>query len=78
MVAEQILRLQISVEKILLMHIGKSLQRLVNDVPNEVFWKELLPLFHQLVHIEIQVLKHEVQCVPLKDHLVQLDYVGVR
>ena len=51
MVTEQIFWLQISVEKILLVHVGQPLQRLIHDVADKILRKELLPLFHQLVHI---------------------------
>jgi hypothetical protein len=65
-------------EVVLLVHVRQTLKYLENDVSDHVFGEQFLPILHHLVHVLIEILKDEVKCVLLKDHLVQLDDVRMR
>ena len=60
---------------VLLVHVSKALHRLEHDVANLVLWEKLSSLFHELVHVEIEILKDEVQCVLLQDYFIELNNV---
>ena len=51
MVTKQILRLQISVKVIMFVHVGKTLQRLKKNVPDDVLGEKFAPFLHQLINI---------------------------
>ena len=53
MVAKKILRFQISMEIVVLVHICKTLQGLEHNVPDLVLRKKPLALLHKLVHIHV-------------------------
>ena len=76
-VAEQVLGLQVSVQIVVLVHVGQTLQGLEQDVADNLFGEEFAPFSHQLVDVQVQVLKHEVQSVLLEANLVQLHYIRV-
>jgi hypothetical protein len=75
MVAEQVLRLEVPMEVVLLVHVGKSLQCLEHDVPDHKFWKQLFALLHQLIDVHVQELKNKVQRAAVQYHFIQLDDV---
>jgi hypothetical protein len=75
MVAQEVFWFEISMEVIVLVHVGETLQRLKHDIADLVLREESLPILHQLVHVLVKVLEYEVQDIFLQDHLVQLDYV---
>lgn len=77
MVAEQILRLQIPVKEVLLVHVSQALQSLEKYVPNDVLGEELAPILHDLKHVLVEVLEYEVKCLVLKYDLLEIDDVGV-
>ena len=75
MVAQEVFWFEISMEVVVLVHVGETLQRLKHNVSDLVLREETLPILHQLVHVLVKVLEHEVQNILLQDHFVQLDYV---
>ena len=74
---KQVLWFQISMQVVLLVHIRKPLERLEHDVSDQLFWKELLPLTHELVHVQVEIFEHEVQHVFLEYDLIELNDIWV-
>jgi hypothetical protein len=62
-------------EIILFVHVSESLQSLVHNIADEVLWKQFFSLFHKLVHVHVQKLKDEVECIPFQNDFVELDDV---
>lgn len=65
-------------EVILSVHVGKSLQRLEDDVTDDVLREKFAAVFHYFEHVLVEVLKNEMQILLLKDNLIQLHDVRVR
>ena len=74
---EQVLGLQVSVEKTVLVHVGEAQHRLKHDANDLLFWKLLRPVFHKLVNVLLHVLEDEVQVVVDTDDLLQFDDLRV-
>ena len=78
MVAKQVLRLQVPVQIVVLVHVGQTLQGLKHDVPDHLLRKKLLSLAHELVDVEVEVLEDEVEGVLLQTDFVKADNIRVR
>ena len=61
----------------MLVHVCETLQGLEHDVADHLLGKELSPLSHQLIHIQIKVFEHKVKGVLLEAYFVEPDDVGV-
>ncbi len=51
MIAEQILRLQVAMQIVVLVHVGKALHRLEHNISNHLLWKKFAALPHQLINV---------------------------
>ena len=60
---------------VLLVHICKTLKGLEDDVADHLLREELPSLTHQLIDIDVQEFKYEMQVAFLKNHFIQLDYI---
>lgn len=69
-VNEEIFRLQIPVEIVLLVHVSKALQCLEEHVAYSCLRKKLSPFFHQLIDVHVEVLEDKVKGTALKYHLI--------
>ena len=74
---QEVLRLQISMEEAVLVHVSETLESLVHDGRDLLLWEVLLSVFHELVDILHHVLKYEVKVVIDSDDFFQFDYVDV-
>ena len=70
MVAKQVFRFQVSMEIILLVHVGQTLKCLEHDIPDHLLRKQLPPLTHKLVHVQVKVFENEVQHILLQVDLI--------
>jgi hypothetical protein len=61
MVTQEVFRLQIPVEVVVLVHISQSLKSLKHDVSNLMFTKQPPSVLHNLVYVHVQILKHKMQ-----------------
>lgn len=77
MIAQKVLRLQISVQVVVLMHVAEALEGLENYVPDQLLREEFAPLTHQLIYVQVQVLENELQCVLLETDLVEAHNIGM-
>ena len=46
MVAEEVLGLQVSMQIVVLVHVGQALEGLEHDISNHLLWEELAPFSH--------------------------------
>ena len=70
MVAKQVFRFQVSVEIILLVHVGQTLKCLEHYIPDHLLRKQFPPLTHKLVHVQVKVFENEVQHILLQVDLI--------
>ena len=70
MIAKQVLRFEITMKIVVLMHVSKALHSLKHDVSDLVLREESFPFLHELVHVHIEILKNEVKDIFLQDNLV--------
>ena len=63
---------------VVLVHVRQSLQRLKHYVTNHLLWEKFSPLSHKLVHVQVQVLEHEVEGVSIQVDLVKAHNVWMR
>ena len=71
MVAEKVLWFEITMQVVVLVHVGQSLQGLKHYVANHLLWEELSSFSHQLVHVEVKVFKDEVEGVSVQVDLIK-------
>ena len=60
------------------MHVGQALQGLEHNVSYHLLREKLASFSHQLIHVEVEVLKDEVERVLLEADLVQAHDVRMR
>lgn len=63
---------------VVLVHVSQPLQGLKHNISNLVFTEEFLPFLHELVDIDVEVFKDEVEYVLVENDFVELNDVGVR
>lgn len=64
-------------EKAKLVHKGKPLQNLIQNVANTCFRESFSAGFHRFIQIFRHVFEYEKQLVVFADDLLELDYVGM-
>jgi len=66
------------VQVVVLVHVTESLQRLEHNVADHLLREEFTTFAHQLVNVQVEVLKHEVQGVLLETNLVKAHNIRMR
>lgn len=71
-IAKQILRFQIPVEVVLLVHVGEALESLKEYVSDDVLRKQFPAVLHDFENILVEVLEDEVKRLVLQDDLLEV------
>ena len=62
---------------VLLVHVSQALQGLKHYVAYQLLREKLTPFSHQLIHVQVQVLKYELQSVLLEADFIEAHNIRV-
>lgn len=77
MIAQKVLWFQVTMKIVVFVHVSQTLKSLEHYISYLMLRKQSLSILHQLIHVQIQVLKNEVQHILFQDYFVKLNYVRV-